>query len=212
MTAVMAASLMLVSPSTVSAFCYVQSSYYSQSSYYTQSTYQTNITGPSKVWGTLSVTGALSKGSGTFVIDHPLDPRNMLLYHSFVESPDVKNLYDGVATLDAAGQAIVTLPPYFDALNTRLRFQVSPQNTAMPDLFMHDGYEPNTAVIEGGVPGGTVSWQITGIRKDDYILANPIIPEVDKGPNTLVPKGEYLHPIGPSSWWEWVVSFVVPTI
>src|SRR5690349_4851424 len=38
--------------------------------------------------GTLSVTGAISKATGSFVIDHPLDPKNKLLYHSFVESPD----------------------------------------------------------------------------------------------------------------------------
>ncbi|MBI2618241.1 hypothetical protein HYW58_02195 [Candidatus Kaiserbacteria bacterium] len=77
------------------------------------------------------VTGSISKGSGTFVIDHPLDPKNKLLYHSFVESPDVKNIY---------------------------------------------------------------AWQVTGIRHDPFILANPIVPEVEKGPDALVDKGEYLFP------------------
>jgi hypothetical protein len=42
------------------------------------------ITETSNVTGLASVLGALSKGSGTFVIDHPLDPKNKLLYHSFV--------------------------------------------------------------------------------------------------------------------------------
>ncbi|HEY3242950.1 MAG TPA: hypothetical protein VGM03_06310, partial [Phycisphaerae bacterium] len=42
--------------------------------------------------GNVNVTGTLSKGFGTFKIDHPLDPENKYLYHSFVESPDMKNI------------------------------------------------------------------------------------------------------------------------
>jgi len=45
------------------------------------------------------------QGGGSFKIDHPLDPANKFLYHSFVESPDMKNVYDGVVTLDAKGEA-----------------------------------------------------------------------------------------------------------
>ena len=37
-----------------------------------------------------------------------------------------------------------------------------------------------------------VSWQVTGIRQDPYILANPVINEVEKGPDELVDKGEFL--------------------
>src|SRR5215471_18878374 len=46
--------------------------------------------------GDVTVTGNLSKGGGAFKIDHPLDPENKYLYHSFVESPDMMNIYDGV--------------------------------------------------------------------------------------------------------------------
>src|SRR5690606_32470135 len=45
--------------------------------------------------GDVEVTGNLAKGSGTFKIDHPLDPANKYLYHSFVESPDMMNIYNG---------------------------------------------------------------------------------------------------------------------
>jgi hypothetical protein len=38
--------------------------------------------------GNLQVNGNVSKGGGSFRIDHPLDPENKYLYHSFVESPD----------------------------------------------------------------------------------------------------------------------------
>jgi hypothetical protein len=44
--------------------------------------------------------------------DHPLDPKNKLLFPSFVESPDVKNLYDGIATLDKNAAAVIQLPLY----------------------------------------------------------------------------------------------------
>jgi hypothetical protein len=51
--------------------------------------------------GNLHVQGTLSKSAGTFKIDHPLDPANKYLVHSFVESSERKNIYDGVATADA---------------------------------------------------------------------------------------------------------------
>jgi trimeric autotransporter adhesin len=62
------------------------------------------------VAGNLNVGGTLSKASGSFKIDHPLDPANRYLYHSFVESPDMMNIYNGNTTLDDAGEAVVELP------------------------------------------------------------------------------------------------------
>src|SRR6202042_586709 len=75
--------------------------------------------------GDVVVTGSLSKSSGSFKIDHPLDPGNKYLYHSFVESPDMKNIYDGNVVTDASGTAIVTMPPWFEALNTDFRYQLT---------------------------------------------------------------------------------------
>ena len=66
--------------------------------------------------GNVSVTGTLSKGSGSFKIDHPLDPKNKYLYHSFVESPDMMNIYNGNITTDANGFATVEMPDWFEAL------------------------------------------------------------------------------------------------
>ena len=48
--------------------------------------------------GSVYIRGPLTKPGGSFKIDHPLDPANKYLYHSFVESPDMKNVYDGVVT------------------------------------------------------------------------------------------------------------------
>jgi hypothetical protein len=44
--------------------------------------------------------------------------------------------------------------------------------------------------IAGGVPGGRISWQINGTRRDAFILAHPITVEVAKGPDQLADKGE----------------------
>ena len=60
--------------------------------------------------GNVLVTGTLTKSSGSFRIDNPLDPANRYLQHSFVESPDMKNIYDGVVRTDGRGYATVRLP------------------------------------------------------------------------------------------------------
>ena len=155
----------------------------------------------STITGGASVFGTLSKGSGTFVIDHPLNPKNWLLYHSFVESPDVKNIYDGIATLDLNGETTVVLPDYFLALNKDFRYLATPIGASMPGLYLKSGVERRFWIfgvpvlkIAGGAPNGRVSWQVTGIRHDVFIEQNPIVVEVDKGPDQIVDKGEYVCP------------------
>lgn len=150
----------------------------------------------------VNVIGTISKGSGTFVIDHPLDPKNKFLYHSFVESPDVKNLYDGIAILDDDGEAIIQLPDYFLALNKDFRYLATPIGQPMPDLYLSKEVRKEwfglfgdiVFRLSGGVPGGKVSWQVNGIRHDPFILENPIVPEVEKGLGQPADKGTYLCP------------------
>ncbi len=163
-----------------------------------QTTLSTDVT----VGDGTHVAGTLSKGSGTFAIDHPLDPKNKLLFHSFLESPDVKNIYDGIAKLDRNGRAEIILPDYFLALNKDLRYLASSIGEAMPNLYVESEVSEKkfwlglikrpTFIIAGGTPGGTISWQLTGIRKDVFITENPIIVEVEKGPDELVDKDECL--------------------
>ena len=62
----------------------------------------------------------------------------------------------------------------------------------MPDLHVKTEEKNNRFEIGGGVPGGRVSWQLTAIRHDAYILANPNIVEIQKGPDAAVKRGEYL--------------------
>jgi hypothetical protein len=148
-----------------------------------------------------SVVGTVTKGAGTFMIDDPLDPKNKLLFHSFVESLDVKNIYDGTVLLDRNGNAEIPLPDYFLALNKDFRYLAQAMSDAMPDLHLAHGVHRRWWIfggpvfdIAGGVPDGKISWQVTGIRKDPLIIKNPIIPEVWKTNDTIVPKGVCLFP------------------
>ncbi len=158
--------------------------------------YAVTFSSGSRILGNLYITGSLSKGSGTFVIDHPLYPRARLLYHSFVESPDMKNLYDGIVTLDRRGEAVVQLPSYLEALNIDFHYQFFPLGEPMQELRLKKEISGNSFVIGGGSPEGRVSWQVTGIRHDPYARVHPIRVEVDKGPEELVGVGKCLHPEG----------------
>jgi hypothetical protein len=141
--------------------------------------------------GNLNVTGKLTKGSGSFKIDHPLDPANKYLSHSFVESPDMMNVYNGVVVLDAHGSAWVTLPDYFEALNRDFRYQLTAVGVPGPNLYIATKVSGNRFKIAGGKPHGEVSWQVTGIRQDAYADAYRIPTEEDK---PTAEKGYYLHP------------------
>ena len=140
--------------------------------------------------GDVDVTGTLFKAAGAFRIDHPLDPKNKYLSHSFVESPDMKNIYDGVAVFDAAGEAIVTLPDWFEALNRDFRYQLTPMGAAFVP-YVAEEIADNQFKIGGGIAGKKVSWQVTGIRHDAFANANRIQVEEMK-PDAAV--GTYLHP------------------
>ena len=139
---------------------------------------------------TLDVTTKLTKPAGSFKIDHPLDPANKYLYHSFVESPDMKNIYDGVAELDQNGEAVVVLPEYFQALNRDFRYQLTTIGGFAP-VYIAQEVENNQFKIAGGKPGIKVSWQVTGVRQDAFANAYRIQAEVDKAPED---RGHYLHP------------------
>jgi hypothetical protein len=139
--------------------------------------------------GNVSVTGSLSKGGGSFKIDHPLDPENQYLYHSFVESPDMLNVYNGNVTLDARGEATVTLPDYFEALNRDFRYQLTPIGTAFTPYVLAEVAGNQFRIA--GLPGGKVSWQVTGIRQDKWANLNRIPTEQPKEPGN---RGKYLHP------------------
>jgi len=140
--------------------------------------------------GDVEITGNLSKGGGSFKIDHPLNPANQYLYHSFVESPDMMNVYNGNVTTDDKGDAIVTLPDYFQALNRDFRYQLTPIGQ-FAQAMVSSEIEDNRFSIKTDKPNVKVSWQVTGIRQDPYANAHRIPVEEDKPASE---KGKYLHP------------------
>ena len=140
--------------------------------------------------GNINVTGSVSKASGSFKIDHPLDPANKFLYHSFVESPDMKNIYDGNITTNSSGTAVVVLPDYFEALNKDFRYQLTVIGSFARAIVAEELVN-NSFVIKTDEPNIKVSWQITGIRKDAYANAHRIPTEVLKDSNE---RGKYLYP------------------
>lgn len=145
------------------------------------------------VTGDLSVTGALSKGSGTFKIDHPLDPENQYLYHSFVESDEYTNLYHGTVELDAQGQARVTMPDWFEALNRSFHYQLTPIGAPGPSLYVAEPMHGNQFKIAGGEPFAEVSWLVTAVRQDVYAEDHPLQVEAEK---EIENRGRYLYPQG----------------
>ena len=148
--------------------------------------YIANGTDAADFTGNVNVNGTLTKSGGSFKIDHPLDPANKYLSHSFVESPDMKNVYDGVVTLDARGEATVSLPEWFEALNKDFRYQLTAIGAPGPNLYIATKVSGNSFKIAGGAAGGEVSWQVTGTRQDAWAKAHRIPveemkPEAERG-------------------------------
>jgi hypothetical protein len=152
--------------------------------------YPLDVNGNANFSGNVSIGGSLSKGSGSFKIDHPLDPANKYLYHSFVESPDMMNVYNGNVVTDKSGMATVVLPEYFEALNRDFRYQLTAVGQ-FAQAIVAKKVDHNRFVIRTSKPHVEVSWQVTGIRQDAYANAHRIEVEEDKPQQE---QGHYLHP------------------
>lgn len=129
--------------------------------------------------GNVRVSGMLIKGGGSFRIDHPLDPKNKYLSHSFVESPDMMNVYNGNITTGPTGEAVVELPSYFDALNRDYRYQLTVIGQFAQAMVM-EKISGNRFKIKTDKPRVEVSWQVTGIRKDKFAEEHRIKVESEK--------------------------------
>jgi hypothetical protein len=140
--------------------------------------------------GNVNIKGNLAKGGGSFKIDHPVDPLNKYLYHSFVESPDMMNVYNGNIITDKHGVATVLMPDYFEALNRDFRYQLTVIGQFAQAIVAQE-IDKNHFVIKTTKPGVKVSWQVTGIRQDAYANAHRIQVEEEK---PQAERGRYLHP------------------
>jgi hypothetical protein len=140
--------------------------------------------------GDVQVNGLLSKAGGSFTIDHPLDPENRYLSHSFVESPDMMNIYNGNTTTDHNGVAVVELPDYFESLNRDFRYQLTVVGQ-FAQAIVAEKVKDNRFTIQTSMPGVEVSWQVTGVRQDAWANKNRIPVEETKPERE---RGHYLHP------------------
>ncbi len=131
-------------------------------------------------FGRVAVWGSLAKLGGGFRIDHPADPSGQYLNHSFVESDERKNLYDGVVTLDADGTALVPLPAWFEQVNQGVRYQLTSIGVPAPNLHIAEKLSKGRFRIAGGPPKAEICWQLSGVRHDPWAAANPMQVEEPK--------------------------------
>ncbi|MEQ1935319.1 MAG: hypothetical protein ABL962_15780, partial [Fimbriimonadaceae bacterium] len=142
--------------------------------------------------GNVFIGATLTAGAKFFLIDDPRDPYNATLRHACVESDEYKNVYDGVVTTDAKGYATITLPDWFDAINEKFRYQLTVLDDS--DEFVlskvTSKIADNQFTIRTSHPRVEVSWQVTGVRKDAFVKANPMKVEEAK---SKAQKGMLLH-------------------
>ncbi len=141
-------------------------------------------------YGNVSITGTLSKGGGGFKIDHPLDPQNSYLSHSFVESPEMLNVYRGTVTTDASGEAVVRVPEYVETLNKEFTYHLTvigePATAAVAEPLRDSAFR-----IRCDRPRTRVCWILLGERADPWADAHRIQVEEPKEEHV---RGRLLHP------------------
>src|SRR5690606_18275524 len=110
-----------------------------------------------------------------------------------VESDEVLNIYRGNVVCDASGNATITLPSYFAAINKNFSYILTPVGAAAPELHVKTEVNESTFTIAGGKPNMKVSWQVTAQRNDIYMQENPFQPEQMKPERK---QGTYVYPAG----------------
>ena len=131
-------------------------------------------------------------GTKAFAIDHPLDPENKYLKHYSIESNEVLNMYRGTIPFDANGEATVTMPDYFNAVNANFSYQLTPIGGYAP-LFIKEKLDDGKFVIAGGAAGMEVSWTVYAERNDPYLQQHPESKRVELDKEEWN-QGKYLQP------------------
>jgi len=141
--------------------------------------------------GDLELAGNLNvSGTKNFKIDHPLDPENKYLYHAAIEASEVLNVYSGNVVTDQSGDAVVTLPDWFEAINRDFRYQLTVVGQ-FAQAIIASKVQNNRFSIKTSAPNVEVSWQVTGVRSDAALLKHPFKSEEDKPANE---RGYFLSP------------------
>jgi len=132
-----------------------------------------------------------ASGTKSFMIDHPLDPENKVLLHYSAESPEVLNIYSGNVRADGAGEAWITLPEYFEAINSDPRYILTSVGGPAPMLHVASKVQNNMFKIAGAMPNAEVSWEVKAKRTDRFVTQRGAPVERMK---TGVEQGKYLEP------------------
>ncbi|GAB3558812.1 hypothetical protein GCM10027405_05580 [Arthrobacter alkaliphilus] len=115
--------------------------------------------------GPILVTGGLTvSGTKNFVMDHPTTP-GWSLKHASTESPHNGVEYWGSGTLDSTGQAVITLPGYFEALTypENRNIQLTPIGRAT--VPMSADRIANGKFTGYGSAGQEFDWLVKAVRK-----------------------------------------------
>ena len=140
--------------------------------------------------GNVTIAGKLFADAKNFRIDHPLDPANKYLVHASVESSEMMNIYTGNVTTDELGIATITLPDWFESLNTDFRYQLTTIGRDAHAWIRRRS--PNKQFkIATNATNVKVSWQVTAVRQDAYAMAHPLVVEEEKPTRE---RGFYQHP------------------
>ena len=146
--------------------------------------------GSGNTYMNLVVDGSLSKGSGSFLIEHPLPSLSSTktLRHSFIEGPQCDNIYRGKVTL-SSGTATVNL----DLVSSMTEGTFVVLNR---DIQCFTSNETGWDAVKGSVTGNiltitsqnnsstdTISWMVVGERQDSTIKESLI---TDDDGNLLV--------------------------
>jgi len=141
--------------------------------------------------GNVQVTGTLTAPTGArSVIDHPLDPENKTLVHAAVESDEVLDTYSGNVITDDEGWATVTLPDWFEAVNTDFRYQLTVVGR-FAQAVVWEKIKDHRFVIRTNLGRVEVSWQVTARRNDPWMKQHPFHVERAK---PAAERGYYLTP------------------
>lgn len=145
--------------------------------------------------GSAQFTGSLAKASGTFLIDHPLDPLNKNLRHGFVEAPRYDLIYRGTVQL-VNGRATVDI----DAASNMSTgtFAALTTNAVVTSLQNQDGF---ARLKPGPINGGSfeiicedenctdhVSWVVIAERNDPFVKSD--LDQNTDGDGRFVPEFE----------------------
>lgn len=141
--------------------------------------------------GVVAVGDMVATGVKPFIMDHPLDPENKYLRHFALESNEVLNMYRGMITLDANGEAIIDMPDYFEAINKDFSYQLTAIGTPQQPYVAEE--LENGQFKVAGAPNTKVSWMVLAERNDPYTQQRPekLRVEFDK---ENARKGKYLMP------------------